>query len=143
MKKILRKHGIIALVLAVLWVLAYLHLNSINGGLDRLADAIVAAVLLAYMTGAFVLNLFLLAADALILRAAPKGKVRLSRLLAGLYTCALLYVIYSAFAFSDGQFFTYLAEGDFFAVLYLSVMLVLVLMIIIRLMKTRRLQAAS
>ena len=143
MKKILRKHGIIALVLAVLWVLAYLHLNSINGGLDMLADAIVAAVLLAYVTGAFVLNLFLLGADALILHASPQNKVLISRLLCGLYAGALLYVVYSAFSFSDGEFFTYLADGDFFAVLYLSVMLVLVVMIIIRIMKTRRLKTVS
>ena len=143
MKKILRKHGIIALVLAALWIIVYLHLSGISGGLDMLADAIVAAVLLAYVTGAFVLNLFLLGADVLIFRAGPQDKVLISNLLTGLYVCALLYVMYSAFAFSDGQFFTYLAEGDFFAVLYLSVMLVLVLMIIIRLMKTRRLQAAS
>ncbi len=143
MKKILRKHGITALVLAVLWVIVYLHLSGISGGLDMLADVIVAAVLLAYVTGAFVLNLFLLGADVLIFRAGPQGKVLISNLLTGLYVCALLYVMYSAFSFSDGQFFTYLADGDFFAVLYLSVMLVLIIMIIVRIMKTHRLKTVS
>ena len=143
MKKILRKHGITALVLAALWIIVYLYLSGISGGLDMLADVIVAAVLLAYVTGAFVLNLFLLGADALIFRASPQNKVLFSRLLSGLYVCALLYVMYSAFSFSDGQFFTYLADGDFFAVLYLSVILVLIIMIIVRIMKTRRLKTAS
>lgn len=143
MKKILTKHGIIALVLAALWVIAYLYADSIHGGLDSIGEAIIAAVLFTVVTGAFLVNLFLTAADTVIHFAPRKGKIIVSRILLFCYGAALLYVVWSAFSFSYGKFFSYLAEGEFFSYMHVLFFLVLVIMILVRIRKLRKLQAGT
>lgn len=139
MKKILIKHGIIALVLGVLWIISYLYANSIHGGLDSVAEAIFGSVIFLVVTGAFLLNVVLTIADTIIHFAPHKGKIILSCILLFCYAGASLFVIYDAFAFSYGKFFSYLAEGEFFSILHVFFLIVLIIMIAVRTAKLRKL----
>ncbi len=139
MKKILIKHGIIALVLAALWVSVYLYADSIHGGLDSIGDAIIAAVMILLVAGAFAVNLFLAAAETVIHFAPRKGKIIVSGILLSCYAAALVYVVWDAFSFSHGKFFSYLAEGEFFSYLHVLFFAVLIVMILLRIRKLRKL----
>ena len=57
------------------------------------------------------------------------------------YAAALLFIIYDAFAFSYGKFFSYLAEGEFFSILHVFFFVVLIIMILIRAGKLRKIAA--
>ena len=141
MKKILIKHGIIALVLGILWVISYLYTESIHGGLDSIAEAIFGSVMFLIVTGAFLLNVVLTLTDTIIHFAPQKGKIILSWILLACYAAALLFIIYDAFAFSYGKFFSYLAEGEFFSILHVFFFVVLIIMILIRAGKLRKIAA--
>lgn len=129
MKKILKKRGILALILGILFVVCYFYADSVHGGIDSIGAAIVAAVVLMLVGSAFLLNLFLLVTDVLIYLVPEKGKVFISYVLLALYAAALVFIIYDAFAFSYGQFFSWLAEGEFFSLLHVLIVIVLVIMI--------------
>lgn len=142
MKRILRNHGIAALVIGVLLVISYLYTDNIHGGIDSVGLAIAASTLTLVLAGAFILNLFLLLTDIILYYSPVKARIALSCVLLFLYTAALLYVIYDAFAFSYGRFFSYLAEGEFFSILHVFFMLVLLIMIVIRFVKLKKLRNA-
>ena len=132
MKEILKKHGIAALLLGLVWLLAYLWTENIHGGIDGIGEAIVAAAVYLLLGGAFVLNLILFLVHAVELKVPKKGKIILSSVLLGIYALAFLFVLYSAFDFSYGRFFEYLAEGEFFSILHLLFMGILLTMMVIR-----------
>ncbi|MBR2802909.1 MAG: hypothetical protein IKE21_10090 [Erysipelotrichaceae bacterium] len=132
MKEILKKHGIIALVLGALWIVSYIWMEGVHGGLDSLGVAIIAAVFFLLMGGAFLLNLVLFAVHVLERYVPQKGKIILSYVLLAVYGIAFLYVLYRAFDFSYGRFFTYLKEGEFFSILYLLFLILLLIMFVIR-----------
>ena len=140
MKKILKKRGILALILALLFAYCYYRAETASGGIDYIGEAIVVAVMLLGVGCAFLLNLFLLVTDILIYLVPEKGKVIISFVLVGLYAAALLYIIYDAFASSYGQFFSWLAEGEFFSLLHVLIMIVLVIMIAGRLHEIKKLR---
>lgn len=142
MIKILRNHGIAALVIGALLVISYLYTDSLHGGIDSVGLAIAASSITLVLAGAFILNLFLLLTDTILYFSPVKARIVLSCVLLFLYAAALLYVIYDAFAFSYGRFFSYLAEGEFFSILHVLFMLVLLIMIIIRFVKLRKLRNA-
>lgn len=138
MKEILKKHGVIALFLGALWLLGYLWTENIHGGIDGIGEAIVAAAVYLLLGGAFLLNLVLFAVHVLELYAPQKGKIILSYVLLLLYGLALIGVIYSAFDFSYGRFFAYLAEGEFFSILHVLFVVVLIIMIFLRYRKLKK-----
>ena len=138
MKELLKKHGIAALLLGLVWLLAYLWTENIHGGLDGLGEAIIAAVAYLLLGGAFLLNLVLFAVHALELHAPQKGKIILSYVLLLLYGIAFLAIVYSAFDFSYGKFFRYLAEGEFFSILHVLFLIILIIMICIRYRKLQK-----
>ena len=138
LKKIHKRHLLAALILGIIWVLCYLYTNSVHGGIDAIGLAFVAGTLFVLATGAFVLNLILYAIDIFICYSPKKGKILLSWLLLILYIAALLFTVYNAFAFSYGRFFQYLKEGEFFSIVYLLIMIVLLIMIAIRWFKLKK-----
>ncbi len=140
MKKILRKHGIAALILGGLLAVSYLITDNLHGGLDYIGGAIFWSSITLILAGAFIVNLFLLAADTIIYFSPIRGKIFISRILLLLYGAALLYTVYSAFSFSYGKFFSYLAEGEFFSYLHVIFFAVLIIMILVRMHKLKKLK---
>ena len=140
MKKILKKRGIMAVILGILFAFCYFGADTITGGIDNIGAALVAAVLVMIVGCALLLNLFLMVTDIVIYLVPDRGKVVISYVLLALYVAALLYFIYDAFAFSYGEFFSWLAEGEFFSLMYVLIMIVLVIMIAGRLHEIKKLR---
>ena len=141
LKKTHKRHLLAALILGIIWILCYLYANSVHGGIDAIGLAFVAGTLYVLATGAFILNLILYAFNIFICYSPKKGKIFLSWVLLAVYTAALLYTVYSAFSFSYGKFFQYLAEGEFFSILHVVFLVILIVMILIRRSKLRRYKA--
>ena len=135
MKKILKIHGLAALILGIL--LAAVYLWFVRSGGD-IGDAVTAVLLYMILGGAFLLDLFLFLVNTILYHASPENKILISRILLFLYAAGLLYTVYSAFTYSYGSFFAWLAEGDVFCYLYLFVILVLIIMIIVRMRELKK-----
>ncbi len=134
MKKILKIHGLTALVLGILLAAVYLWLVRSGGDIG---DAVAAVLLWMILGGAFLLDLFLFLVNTLLYHVSDRNKIMISRILLVLYAAGLLYAVYSAFACS---FLSGLAEGDVFGYLYLLVIVVLIIMITVRTHELKKLQ---
>lgn len=143
MKKILKTHGIWALVLGILWGISYLAAQNVHGGLDMIGEAFAAASLVLLLEGAFILNLILLVTDTVIYVSPRSGKILFSYVLLALYILALAGIIYSAFSFSYGKFFQYLKEGEFFSYIHVLIAILLIIMIIVRRNKLKKIRRSS
>ncbi len=135
MKKILKIHGLTALILGILLAAVYLRLVRSGGDIG---DAVTAVLVYMILGGAFLLDLFLFLVNTILYHASSENKILISRILLFLYAAGLLYAVYSAFAYSSGSFFAWLAEGDVFCYLYLFVILVLIIMIIVRMRELKK-----
>lgn len=132
MKKIVKKHGIAALILGGLLLISYLITDNLHGGLDYIGEAIAWSSVTLILAGAFIVNAFLLAADTIVYFSPIRGKIFISCILLILYAAAMLYTVYSAFSFSYGKFFSYLAQGEFFSYMHVFAFAVLIIMILVR-----------
>ena len=140
MKTILKKHGIWALILGILWGISYVAAQNVHGGLDSIGAAFAAASLVLLLEGAFILNLILLVTDTVIYVSPRSGKIFFSYVLLALYVIAFAGIIYSAFSFSYGKFFQYLREGEFFSYIHVLIAILLIVMFMIRREKLRRIK---
>lgn len=140
MKQLLKKHGIAALVLGILWFISWLITENMHGGIDYIGNAIMASTLYVLLMGAFFLNLLLLLVNVLVYYSPKKGKILISYVLLAVYGIGVLLTIWNAFSFSYGRFFQYLKEGEFFSILHVLFLFILLIMILIRYFKLKKYQ---
>lgn len=127
-KKLLLKHGLIALICAFIYFSLIDSLSNSHFGIDSIGEAIVIVVFVKIVQLTFIANIIFFIVRLITQILSPKGKIILSGFL--LVTYCVIFIILCINL--PPNFIRYLSMREFFSVIYLGFVIINISAFIIR-----------